>query len=363
MSNPRPDTLTGTAVSNASRAELAMEREMSEPPLGEGRAPAKVILVGEHAVVYGQPAIALPVPSLEARARVFAIETGPTRLLAHFPPAEARPPLELDLLSAADDEALAAAARAALRYAGRTERTPWRIELTSQVPSGRGLGSSAAVAAAVVRAIGVAAEQDWDVQTVADLALEGERRAHGRPSGIDNTVVAFGCPIRFHQGRAEPLRVAAPLGFLVADSGRRGATAELVARVREASEARPGTYADWFARIGRLVDESAVAIARGNPSRLGRLMDLNHLILQAMRVSTPELDALVAAARAAGARGAKLAGSGGGGAIIALVDAADSAAVQAALIGAGALDMIRVELPASAADSVQDPASAAAATR
>ncbi|MCB0216992.1 MAG: mevalonate kinase, partial [Chloroflexi bacterium] len=288
---------------------------MSETLLGEGRAPAKVILVGEHAVVYGQPAIALPVPGLEARARVFAIAAGPTRLLAQFPSAESRPPLELDLLAAADDEPLAAAARAALRYAGRTERTPWRIELTSQVPSGRGLGSSAAVAAAVVRAVGAAAEQDWDAQTVADLALEGERRAHGRPSGIDNTVVAFGRPIRFQQGRAEPLVVGAPLCFLVADSGRRGATSELVARVREASEARPGTYAGWFARIGQLVDDAATAIARGNASRLGRLMDLDHLILQAMRVSTPELDALVAAARGAGARGAKLAGSGGGGAI------------------------------------------------
>jgi len=321
---------------------------MPAATMGEVGVPAKIILVGEHAVVYGQPAIALPVPAFEARARIVELDEGPTRILATFPPEERRPAIALDLTEAPENSPLAAAARAALRYAGRTERTPWRIELSSTVPTGRGLGSSAAVAVAIVGAIGAAAEQDWDAQTISDLAFEGERIAHGEPSGIDNAVLAFARPIYFQAGRASTLVVAKALHFLVADTGKRANTADLVARVREQREARPGTYDHWATRIGKLVNDAQAAIAHGNPSRLGRLMDLDHLILQAMRVSTAELDHLVAAARDAGAQGAKLVGSVGGGAIIALVDEATAATVHEALVTAGAVDVIDLVLPADA---------------
>jgi mevalonate kinase len=328
-------------------------------PLGEGRAPAKVILVGEHAVVYGQTAIALPVESLEARARIYASADAGTRLVAQFPAAEGRAPIELDVSSAPDESLLATAVRAGLRHAGRTDRTPWRIELSSDIPTGRGLGSSAAVAVAIIRAIGSAmvelarAEGEdweeeaaaWDDETISELALEAERRAHGKPSGIDNTVVTFARPIRFREGQGRPLALGQRLRFLVADSGTRGNTAELVAMVRGRAEARPRVYGDWLARIGRLSDEAARAIAAGEVSRLGRLMNLDHLILQAMRVSTPELDCLVSAARNAGAWGAKLTGSGGGGAIIALVDEDLEAAVRTALSEAGAVEIFEVLLP------------------
>lgn len=332
---------------------------MDAAPLGEGRAPAKVILVGEHAVVYGQTAIALPLGSLEARARVYESAEPGTRLVAHFPASEGRAPIELDVSSAPDDSLLATAVRAGLRHAGRTDRSPWRIEVTSDIPTGRGLGSSAAVAVAIIRAIGSAmvemarAEDEgweeeaeaWDDETVSDLALEAERRAHGSPSGIDNTVVTFARPIRFREGQGRPLELGQGLRFLVADSGTRGNTAELVAAVRRRAEARPRVYGDWLARIGQLGEESARAIAGGEVSRLGRLMNLNHLVLQAMRVSTPELDSLVSTARKAGAWGAKLTGSGGGGAIIVLVDEDLEAAVRSALSEAGAVEIVEVLLP------------------
>ncbi len=345
MNDPRH---ASNGSSQPSPAEARAGGDPDDPAdIGRGSAPAKIILAGEHAVVYGQPAIALPVPRFRAEARVYELDEGPTRIRASFPAGEARAELDLELGGAEDEEALGAAVRAALRYAGRTERTPWRIELESSVPTGRGLGSSAAVSVAVVRAIGGAAEQDWDDETVADLAMAGERQAHGRPSGIDPTVVAFGRPIRFQAGRGQPLEVGRPLRFLVADSGRPAATAEMVDRVARQREERPGVYADWMKRIAELVDDAVTAIARGNPSRLGRLMDRNHLLLQGMRVSGPELDGLVAAARGAGALGAKLSGSGGGGAVICLVDADREAEVQAALIGAGARDCFGIELPAS----------------
>jgi len=310
------------------------------PPLAIADAPGKVILVGEHAVVYGQPAIAVPVASVAARAAVHAAEP-PLRIVAEFPPGEERDALEIDLATARHGGALAAAADAALRHAGRTAQTPWSIEITSTVPTGRGMGSSAAVAVALVRAIGEAAGEAWDAATVAALAMASEEQIHGTPSGIDNTVIAFGQPIRFQRGQVRPLTVGGPLHLLIADSGTSGATRDMVTGVRARRDARPTAYDDWLRRSGRLVDEAAAAIADGNPSRLGWLMNTNHLILQAMRVSTPALDSLVAAARESGAFGAKLSGAGGGGVAIALVKPEAAADVESALRHAGAAAVIR----------------------
>jgi mevalonate kinase len=319
--------------------------------LSEGRAPAKTILLGEHSVVYGQPAIAVPIRDYEACATVVEHD-GPMRLVAHFPSEEDRAPIQFDLLDAPDESHLATAARAALSHAGRTDHTPWLLELTSTIPTGRGLGSSAAVSVAIVRAIGMAAQEEWDDETVSELALQAERRAHGRPSGIDNMVVALARPIVFEAGHGESFDVGRDLRLVVADSGSRSSTSEMVAGVRDRREARPTTYADWFSQIGDGVDQALTALSRGNASRLGRLMGQNHLILQAMRVSTPQLDGLVAAACGAGALGAKLCGSGGGGAIIALVDPdgpeGAEEALSRALRDAGAGQVFATTIEASA---------------
>lgn len=325
---------------------------MSDPQgaslLAQASAPAKAILIGEHAVVYGRPAIALPVPQLRVTATVLADE-GSLKLSSRYEGAGGPRLVEADLATAGAAEPLAVAARAALRHAGRTERTPWRVVLDSAIPAGRGLGSSAAVAVAVVTALGRAAgsEEAWDPQTIAELALESERCVHGRASGIDTAVCAYGTPIRFQQGRAQPLTVGCRVTLLVADTGARGATAEMVAGVRARQSEHPHTYAEWFDRVGRLADDAVRALAEGSPRWLGQLMNGNHLALQAMHVSTPQLDALVAAAREAGAWGAKLTGSGGGGAIIALVDEARVAAVKAALESAGAVSVLRLDIDPS----------------
>ncbi|RIL12770.1 mevalonate kinase [bacterium] len=310
-------------------------------PLATATAPGKLILLGEHAVVYGHPAIAVACHAVGARATVFP-SGGPLSITAHHPPADQRPPLEIDVASAPADSPLAAAARAALEHAGRTPRTPWHVEVTSSIPTGRGMGSSAAVAVALVRAIGEAAGEDWDDATVASLAYVAEKHAHGTPSGIDNTVIAFGRPIRFQQGRATPIGFGAPWCVLAADSGTAGLTREVVAGVRARRQAHPDVYDDWFRRIGKLVDEAVAALAEGSLHRVGWLMNQNHLVLQAMGVSTPRLDALVGAARGAGAFGAKLSGAGGGGVVVALAAPGTEAAVTSALRQADAAAVWRV---------------------
>lgn len=311
----------------------------SSEPLAVATAPGKVILLGEHAVVYDQPAVAVPVRAVEARATV-RLSDRPLAITAHFPAGEGRPPLEIDMAAPPPASPLAAAATAALQHAGRTALSPWAIEITSSIPTGRGLGSSAAVAVALVRAIGQAASEDWDEATLAALAFASEKQVHGTPSGIDNTVAALGRPIRFAQGRAKPLAVGAPLTLVIADTGDVGATREIVAGVRERYQTQQTTYDDWFRRIGRLADEAAAAIAEGQVIRLGHLMNSNHLILQALQVSTPALDLLVGAARAAGALGAKLSGSGGGGVVVALSLPGKAAEVAAAMRAAGAVQVI-----------------------
>lgn len=316
-----------------------------EPYLAQASAPAKAILFGEHAVVYGRPAIALPVPQLRTTATILPGK-GSLKLSSRYRGAGGPRQVDIDLATAGPAEALAVAARAALRHAGRTERTPWQVLVESGIPTGQGLGSSAAVAVAVVRALGQAAEPDesWDPQTVADLALEAERCVHGQASGIDTAVTAYGAPIRFQQGRAQPLVLGCPLRLLIADSGTRGATAEMVAGVRARHAEHPHTYDEWFDRVGQVADDALRALAEGSPRWLGQLMNVNHLALQAMQVSTPLLDSLVAAARHAGAWGAKLTGSGGGGAILALVDDERRAAVHDALGEAGAVAILQLDI-------------------
>ncbi len=252
------------------------------------------------------------------------------------------------MVTEAPAHALATAVLATLRHTGTDPLPNWSIEVASTVPAGRGLGSSAAIAVALVRAVARAAGHELDDAVASELALAAERVAHGTPSGIDNTVVALGRPIRFVGGQATPLAVGEPLTLLIADSGQPSATADMVAGVRARRDRSPQAYEDWFAQIGRLADEAAAALAHGNAIRLGRLLNTNHLALQAMRVSTPKLDLLVSAARTAGALGAKLSGAGGGGVVIALVTPDTAAAVSQALTAAGAVQVLRTVVEATA---------------
>jgi mevalonate kinase len=315
-------------------------------PLGTGTAPGKVILLGEHAVVYGRPALAVPVTAVEARATVWASDE-PMVVHCHFPQREAAEPQTVRLDEAGPDDALAAAARSALDALGVAGWPTWMVELASTVPTGRGMGSSAAVAVALVRALGRAGGGSFDDDLVGGLAYASEQVTHGTPSGIDNTVIALGRPIRFEQGVATPLVVTRPLTLLVADSGSASPTGQMVARLRERRGRRPEAYDGWVDQIGRLVDEATVALAHDDVPRLGRLMNTNHLVLQAMRLSTPALDRIVAAARQAGALGAKLSGGGGGGVALALVTPATAAAVTQACLAAGATQVIRTGLEAT----------------
>jgi mevalonate kinase len=171
--------------------------------------------------------------------------------------------------------------------------------------------------------------------------LEVEKLHHGTPSGIDNTVIAYGQPIYFLRGQPpQTVPVGAPLHLLIADSGAPSSTRKIVGGVRQRWQADPARYDDIFARIAGLVETARQAIEQGDIGALGAAMSQNHRLLQEMGVSTPHLDALTAAACAAGALGAKLSGAGGGGNVVALAGEDMAPAIEQALARAGAVRVI-----------------------
>lgn len=305
-------------------------------------APGKVILAGEHAVVYGRPAIAAPVWQVVATATITAAAPGAGCTLVASDLGQV-----LQLADAGDDEPLAVVTRLTLARLGVAHMPDWRIELRSDIPIASGLGSGAALSTALVRAIFARLGQPAPPAVVSELVYESERFYHGVPSGIDNTVVAYGQPIWFVKGQPpEPFMLAAPILLAIADTGIRSPTVLTVSKVREAWLQDRPRYEAIFDAIGDLVHAARRALEQGDPSALGGLFNANQALLQSIGVSCDAIETLVAAARAAGASGAKLSGAGGGGNIIALVEPTTAPAVHAALVAAGARRVIVTALGA-----------------
>lgn len=301
-------------------------------------APAKAILLGEHAVVYGQPAIAVPVSGLRAYADVTPNPAGGLRIAAG----------DLDIPVVIDtevvDHALALTARLVLKTLGAPPPDVV-ITIRSDIPIASGLGSGAAVSTALARSLCEVLDQQIDNETLNSLIYEVEKIHHGTPSGIDNTVIVYERPIFFVRGQPiETLTVGKPFTLLIGDTGRSASTREAVAGVRELYERDPLRVQPMLDEIGSLVRGARSALERGDLAAIGSLMLCDHALLQQLSVSSPELDTLVEAAQDAGALGAKLSGGGRGGTMIALVTDATRPQVEAALYAAGAVRVFTTEV-------------------
>jgi mevalonate kinase len=307
-------------------------------------APGKIILFGEHAVVYGRPAIAAPVSHLRAQAVVAPGALPGVRLLA--------PDLDIEkhLDDFADDDAFAVAVRQVRQAAGLAALPDLTITVTSQIPIAGGLGSGAAIAAAVIRALLQFLELPHLLapESISQLVYAVEKVHHGTPSGVDNTVVTYEQPVYFVRRQPhnliETFHVARPLRLLIGDTGIRSSTRVAVGDVRRRWEADPATFEALFDGCGEIARGARAAIETGDAVEIGRLMRANQQLLGPMTVSSPELDRLVAAAEAAGALGAKLSGAGRGGNMIALVTPETETAVRAALLAAGARRVLATTL-------------------
>lgn len=297
-------------------------------------APAKIILCGEHAVVYSRPAIALPLS--DVRAYATAAPGAPGGGLRFVAPdmGEAWAPADNPQHPMSE---LAAATLARLGVPA----PDLTITLRSDIPIASGMGSGAAIGAALVRALAAAAGRELGPAEVSDLVYASEARYHGTPSGIDNTVIAYERAIWFQRRPPaspliEPVTIGAPLSLVIGDTGVRSATRLPVGAVRERWQADLRSYEALFDGVTAQVLRARLALARGDLAALGAALDANQALLEQIGVSSPELDRLVSTARAAGALGAKLSGAGWGGVMIALAPAGGQAAIAAALTTAGA---------------------------
>ncbi len=272
----------------------------------------KVILLGEHAVVYGRPAIALPVPlAVEAHAR-----QGGDGIQLVIP----RWGLEQRVMPD-QRQGVAATLNVILKALNLRGRSMF-IEIMPHLPRAMGLGASAALAVAVIRAISDAFELGLTDDFVNQVAFECEKTAHGTPSGIDNTVATYGASVQFQIDGGTPrfkeLRIPQALPLVIGVTGEESLTAKTVAGVRAAWTERPERYEAIFDQIADLTAAGADAIAAANFNELGQVMNLCHGYLNALQLSTPALEAMIHIARDQGASGAKLTGGGGGGSMVAL---------------------------------------------
>ncbi len=294
-------------------------------------APGKIILFGEHAVVYGRPALAVPVTQVQATATVRSA-AGPG-IWIEAPDID----LKSELSHLAPNHPLAAVILSVFRSLGISPAPSLSVHITSTIPVASGLGSGAAVSVAVIRALSEFLGQPLPDERVSALAYEVEKLHHGMPSGIDNNVITYARPVYFVKGKPiETLRVGAPFTLVIGDTGIPAPTKESVGDVHRLWEADRPRWEGIFDKIAEIVKSARGRIENGEWTALGRLMDQNHTLLQELTVCCVELDRLVEAGRRSGALGAKMSGGGRGGNMITLVKKENAPAVAEALRSAGA---------------------------
>ena len=279
-------------------------------------AAGKVILLGEHAAVYGKHALALPVVEAVS-ATVSRRDAGITISVPEW--GEFRR-LDLERGTPEGSAGIDAAVALILEQLGVDERA-FALRIHSRLPRAMGLGSSAAVAVAIVRAFDLVLELGLDDVRVNEIAFLCERHAHGTPSGIDNTIATYARPMVFRNAGSIQTRYLKLPDFppiVVASSGQPGLTLPQLAAVRARRERGPRAYDAIFDEMDAISLAGADALERGDYAELGGLMNVCHGLLNAIEVSTPELERMIAIARSSGAAGAKLTGAGGGGSIVCL---------------------------------------------
>jgi mevalonate kinase len=316
-------------------------------------APAKIILFGEHSVVYGKPAIAA---AIDLRTYVWAgfndrgaikIEAKDIRvpgLTVSFSEDEIY--FESDYGKAAEVLSYVRQAIELVREEADANGKGVIVSITSQIPVGAGLGSSAAVAVATIGAVSKLLGLELTNGEIGKLGHKVELLVQGASSGIDPTVSAIGRFIHYEKGDFEHLPFM-ELPIVVGYTGSSGSTKELVAMVRRTYEEMPEVIEPVLVAMGKIVEKARDVITSDLDeelrfSRLGRLMNLNHGLLDALGVSTKKLSELVYAARVAGAIGAKITGAGGGGCMYALAPENQSEVATAITIAGGTPMITRI---------------------
>ena len=263
-------------------------------------APGKVILFGEHFVVYGNPAI---VSSIDLRARVTASSSREEGVTLEEWPQE-NP-----------------AVRSANYVLEKLRRKGGiNLKISSEIPQSVGLGSSAAIAVASAAATLKLCSDKLDLKLILEAAHEGEKVIHYTPSGIDTSIATFGGAGTYTRSEGYRKLDFGLEEILIVNTGRQRRTGDLVRRVKEFREKDPKRFEELLEESKRIVEESVDRLKAHEIEPLGKLMIRNQELLRAIGVSAPEIEQAVDACMSAGAYGAKLTGAGGGGCVIAVAD-------------------------------------------
>lgn len=291
----------------------------------------KVILLGEHGVVYGHPALAAGL--------AVGVNATATRADDDADVIVARP---WGVTAQVGSDQPLALGLGAILDGMPADRPRVRVEVDVDLPGGAGLGCSAAIGVAVTGALDGLFGIERTAEERGDYSLRWERVFHGNPSGVDNAMAAVGGVALFRRG--EPLqavRARKPLPLVIAHSGESSSTKEIVAMVARQRDAETHRVDAAFAAIAALVNNAKLAVEGGDLKGLGQLLDLNQMLLAGLMLSTEKIEELCRVAREEGALGAKLTGAGAGGCMIALArDEADAERIRGALAKRSPLTLV-----------------------
>lgn len=296
-----------------------------------GTAHGKIILIGEHSVVYGEPAIALPFPAAHVEVTIQPIVGESTIHCSYFKGPLSQAPESLENLTATIEAVCKQLQR---------ESAGMHIAISSLIPAERGMGSSAAVASALVRALFQFFEAELDEDTLLDCIQISEEIAHGNPSGLDARVVSGEDPLYFLKGqKPEPFILEVSGVLIAADTGLKGQTKAAVQDVAELVKKSKKKTKGLISSLGQLTVKARKAIEQDDLHTLGQVLSKTHEHLSDLTVSNEKLDTLVQTALDHHALGAKLTGGGRGGCMIALADTMEKAQkIATELMKSGAVE-------------------------
>src|SRR5690625_2581697 len=275
-----------------------------------GVANSKLILVGEHAVVHGQPAIAIPFPLVGVESIVEYVP-GAVKLDSTFyhGPIESAP---------SSLEGIVNCIKETLEYL-ELPCQDLMIQIKSSIPPGKGLGSSASVAIAVIKSLFTYANQTYTEEELLNLANVAETYAHGSPSGIDSLTITSKYPVWYEREQSiDYIKPTCDFHFIVADTGRMADTRSAIESVAKRLKAAPKRFQAKLEKLGEITHQAKGALEKASKQLLGQLLNEAQKELEELGVSDAGLNRLIYFALQEGALGAKLTGGGNGGCIIAL---------------------------------------------
>lgn len=276
----------------------------------------KSILFGEHFVVYGLPAIASALGSQTVA--TVTVKEGKGWVVDDQRPAT--PGYKKKKF----DEAQEAIQNVIDFMKIDTETQKLEIKFSGQLIVASGVGASAAQVVSLARAFNEEFKMDWNDEQINDAAYEGEKAYHGTPSGIDNAAATFGGLIWFERNLSGGKNIIKPVDskkkipFVIGNTGLIASTTEVVGDVKKLKEGKPEEFDNFLKEYREISEKAKKALKEGDVETIGKLMNLNHKLLQNITVSCKELDTLVDLALANGALGAKMTGTGRGGLAIAI---------------------------------------------